>query len=271
MRRFFIALWVLGCILRVANSCYAGFTIFDGTLYVGKPDLSVYGIKPIKIIYESTLIDGSKGSEKKPNQVRIKKIAREIDGAGKIVLLDIECWPLTERWADGHAAENIEKYLTVLKWFKEAAPMSLVGYYGVAPLIDYWRAIAPPESNKYKSWQGENDSMKPIAGRADLLFPSIYTFYENKEAWVKYASSQIAEARRYGVNKAVYVCLWPKYHESNNIIGGQYIPRDYWELQLETVYRLADGIVIWGGWKEIWDDTATWWIATKSFAKRVNQ
>ena len=60
--------------------------------------------------------------------------------------------------------------------------------------------------------------------------------------------------------------LWPRYEENKPTdVTGQYMPADFWRLQLETCRQYADGIVIWGGWQEQWDENAPWWVETKKF------
>jgi hypothetical protein len=96
----------------------------------------------------------------------------------------------------------------------------------------------------------------------------LYTFYEDRDGWVKYAVAQISEARRYGGNKPVYVFLWPQYHEPPNA----YLPTDFWRLELETAKQYADGVVIWGGsLHETWDNSAPWWIETKKFIDTLKE
>ena len=122
----------------------------------------------------------------------------------------------------------------------------------------------------YSTWQAENDRLAPLAKDVDAFFPSLYTFYADRNGWVRYATAQINEARRYGGGKPVFVFLAPQYHESNKILGGRFIEPKYWKLQLETASQQADGIVIWGGWKNgpaEWDEAAPWWKATKEFLR----
>jgi hypothetical protein len=80
---------------------------------------------------------------------------------------------------------------------------------------------------------------------------------------MKYALAILREARQYG--KPVYAFLWPRYHDSNRFIGGQPISRKFWRKQLETVYRHADGVVIWDYDRSLWREYMPWWLETKAF------
>lgn len=252
------------------------FLVFDGTLYSNKPDLSAYGILPITIAAAGKFgPDWHKQADHRlPDLQTVQTVAREAQQKGHGVVLDIEHWPLTG--APDSVRDSVTKYMTVLQWFRAAAPGLSVGYYGAPPLHDYWRAIKDTSSQEHRSWMGENDQLRSLAGAVDVLFPSLYTYYPDKAGWEKYAIAQIEEARRYGGGKPVYVFLWPQYHESNLTLGGRYLPADYWLVELETAKQYADGIVIWGGWGSDnrpvkWDENAAWWKITKEFMKSGNR
>jgi hypothetical protein len=249
------------------------FMVFDGTLYTNKPDLAQYGIQPVNIAYAGQF--GSqwfKNAAHLPDKATVQQIARQAKIKANRVVLDIEHWPLHGN--PNQVQSSLSKYMTVLQWFKEAAPGLPVGYYGAPPLGDYWKTLKPPTSKEWASFARENDQLKPLAAAVDILFPSLYTFYTDRGGWVRYAYGQIAEARRYGNGKPVYVFLWPQYHDSNPSLKGAYLPADYWRLQLEMARQYADGIVIWGGWgsdnrAKQWNNNAAWWGVTKEFMKKV--
>lgn len=251
------------------------FLVFDGTLYSNKPDLSVYGIRPITLAYAGNFgLDWYKQTNRLPDFQAVQAVAREAQQNGHGVVLDIEHWPLNG--SPDVVRDSLRKYMTVLDWFRAAAPGLSVGYYGAPPVREYWRAMEDTSSQERRSWTEENDQLRSLAGAVDVLFPSLYTFYPDQAGWKKYAIAQIEEARRYGNGKSVYVFLWPQYHESNRILGGRFLPEDYWLLELETAKKYADGIVIWGGWGRDnrptkWDENAPWWNVTKEFMKSIGQ
>ena len=253
----------------------SNFVVFDSTLYSNKPDLSAYGIRPVTLVGSGTFDPNWKQQPDVPPSVaQVQAAAAAAVRKGNPVVLDIEHWPLAG--APSLVQDSLGKYLLVLERFRAAAPTLSVGYYGAPPLRDYWRAIKDPASPEYKAWMQENDGGRPLADAVDVLFPSLYTFYPDQAGWKKYAIAQIAEARRIGKGKPVYVFLWPQYHDSNRQIGGTYLPPDFWSLQLNTAREHADGIVIWGGWgtdnrPAQWDDKAPWWERTQAFMQTVRK
>lgn len=246
------------------------FLVLDATLYKNKPNLVEHGIKPLHVIYGHRFWSDTKRMENLPIEPTAKQLARDAvlqAGETGLACIDIEHWLL--RGDPQIIAQSIAKYTQIAKWFHETSPNLKIGYYGNLPLRDYWRAIKGPNDREYREWQTENNRIKAIASAVDVLFPSLYTFYPDKNGWEKYAVAQIREARRF--NKPIYVFLWPQYHNSNRILRGKYISADFWRFQLETARKHADGIVIWGGWDSVrnrhadWNEQAPWWRATKEF------
>jgi hypothetical protein len=236
------------------------FVAFDATMYSGKPDLSQSGLKPLPGLYQANLWNSSADNSNPPNPANVAPLLQQA-GSGSI-FLDIENWSL-----DGtEATASIQKYLSTIQSFQQYSPSLSFGYYGVSPVRDYWDAISDPGSAEYKSWQARNNAVAPIAQRANVLFPSIYTFYPDQAGWKKYAIAQISEARRIGPGKPVYAFLWPQYNDY-----GAYLPPDYWRMELETARQYADGVVIWGGYQQTWDDNAPWWQETQDFMNEISK
>lgn len=249
------------------------FVVFDATLYKDKPSLVPYDIRPITLLYESRLFVADQPPTAVPPETIVRSLAYELRGSQEPVVLDIERWPL--KGDELTVQSTVRKFLLVLSWVEDEAPSVAFGVYGTVPVPDYWRAIRDPASAEFQSWQQDNDRLERISDRVDALFPSIYTFYLDRQGWVTYAIAQIAEAKRKAKGKPVYAFLWPQFHESNRLLGNRPLDQDYWELELNTVYQHADGVVIWGGWgangPEPWNEEAPWWQATKRFMSRINQ
>jgi Hyaluronidase len=249
------------------------FVVFDATLYKDKPSLAPYQIRPITLLYESRLFVADQPPAAVPHEYIVRSLAYELRDSQEPVVLDIERWPL--KGDEITVRSTVDKFLKVFSWFEKEAPRVAFGVYGTVPVPDYWRAIRDPASAEFQSWQQDNDRLERISDRVDALFPSIYTFYPDRQGWVTYAIAQIAEARRKAKGKPVYAFIWPQYHESNTLLSHQPLDPDYWELQLKTVAQHADGAVIWGGWgengPEPWNEEAPWWQATKRFMSQLDQ
>ena len=202
-----------------------------------------------------------------PDATVVQKLAAGASQSAGIAVVDIEQWSVVGDPTT--VAESIGKYQQTLQMFQQDAPSLQFGYYATAPIRDYWDVMAGPQSAGYLAWQQENDAVAPIAQQADALFPSLYTFYTDQVGWKKYAIANIAEARRIAPGKPVYVFLWPQYDANTGAQGGDYLPDDYWQMELETAKQYADGVVIWGGWTETWDNNASWWVVTQQFMTEI--
>jgi hypothetical protein len=235
--------------------------VFDALLYTGKPDLREIGMVPIVQLNQPEKVSDTFDA------TRVRETMQRIRGLDGVVFLDYEVWPLRDA-APEKIASNIIKFNQVLEIAREIAPSATVGYYGLMPCREYWGLVEHNEQ-KIAQWKECNRQGERIAEHVDVIFPSLYTFYDNQVAWDAYAKGMIEEARRY--NKPVYVFLWPEFHVSNILLRGTNIPAKFWRHQLEFCRALADGIVIWGGWKEQWNETADWWVETKSFMKTLKQ
>lgn len=247
------------------------FEVLDGTLYRSKPDLSSLGFKPLKIIYVSEFgKDWSSGPTKMqlPPEDVVKQVARTAAATESLVVIDIEHWPLAG--SPSLVQESLDKYRRIATWFHEAASTMEIGFFGIVPRAAYGWSLKGADSWEYQSWQQVNEALAPLAEKVDVMFPYAYTYYPDQAEWVRFATENIKEARRYG--KPVYVFLWPQYVDNAGKLAGKPVPEDYWKLQLETVRKLADGMVIWGGWgpngPEPWNEDAPWWKVTKRFLER---
>ncbi len=235
------------------------FTIFDGLLYKDKPDLRAHGLVPI---------DGS-GELWRPgvstdnvDEIRIRSIFEPFRNSSGFYYIDIENWPLQSVPADTRR-QNIEKLTRVIDLARRTAPNLHIGLYGLLPGIAYWPLIR--HDGDYYKWLEVNSQLELLAKHVDAVFPSLYTFYADLEGWKNYARQTLTEARRYG--KPVYAFLWPEFHDSNPELGGHQLPTAFWRAELELCTELADGIVLWGGWKQQWNEMAPWWQETLVFIK----
>lgn len=240
------------------------FLVLDSLHLKGKPNLREYGIRPFHIIYASTIWPKGQ-SRDQPRENAMRALARRAAQTGRLVCIDIEHWPTEPGVSDDVVAESIQKYIQVADWMHHAEPGLRIGFYGVPPVREYWAIMSGPE--QVTQWQEANRRLEPLARHVDVIFPSLYTFYDDPEGWVKFAEANLKEARRYG--KKVYAFLWPVYHDSNKELSGQFVPGDYWRLQLETCRQYADGIVLWAHPDQTWDEDAPWWVETKQFLEEL--
>ena len=248
------------------------FKIFKAFRYNSMPSLSGCGLSDIRMLYPTELF-GS-GSRSQPNVSLLKNtVAKSLLKTNpKFVVIDIEHWD---------EIEEMDKLITVVRTLKQAVrdggnTSMKFGFYMILPVRNC-NAPTTGISSKLTAWKSQNDQLARLAKEVDVIFPSLYTIKNEPSNWVKYAKANIAEARQYG--KPVYAFLWPQFHDYYKEYGTQYLPVTFWQLELETLQGLADGVAIWGsikpnaassnsvGW-DTWDGDKAWWQYTKTFAQK---
>jgi hypothetical protein len=174
----------------------------------------------------------------------------------------------------------MDKLITVVRTLKEGVRAAgntrmQFGYYMLVPERNF---LAPTtisyRPDRWTDWMAMNEAMRRLAAEVDVVFPSLYTPSENREDWLKYARTNIAEARKY--NKKVIPVIWPQYHNTAPGIGTTYMPIKFWEMQLKEIYNLSDSLVIWGsvafqssGW-DTWNKNREWWPHLRQFAAQYS-
>lgn len=122
--------------------------------------------------------------------------------------------------------------------------MPRLGYYGVVTTRTYWPLLDAGRKAARQKWENLNDrAAYDLVPHVDAIFPSLYTLYGDPEGWRIYAEETLRVAKNFG--KPLYFCLWPQFNSGNALLGGRYLPADYWMLEFEACYKHADGTAIW--------------------------
>lgn len=244
--------------------------LYDGTQYLNKPLEFSKLIPPVGVWYVRHIWSPPSAIDQMPRKELIRSAIAKFEPQG-ILVLDLEHWPVVGS-ADT-VAQTVEKLSRLIDWTREELPLARLGYYGIVPLRDYWRAQMGEGSHEYQAWQRENDRLSGVVAHSDILFPSAYTFYADINGWERFVRENMKEARRIGNGRAVYLFLWPEFHDSTPL-RHSFLPPEMWVRELEVACDLADGVVIWGGYdlknkrRRDWDADAPWWKATLEFARR---
>jgi hypothetical protein len=233
------------------------FQLFDALLHQGKPDLRQLGFQSLPMVNSIWRPGISQDIVDEPG---LRIALGQMPPGTKAFFLDIETWPVLEV-SSRVRHDSISKLLNVAQIARRLAPASKFGFYGLPPAVTYWPLVEDRPS-EIAQWQETNRELEPLAALVDFVYPSIYTFYEDRRGWLTYAAATIQAARRYG--KPVYPFLWFDYHDSNLMLRGRELNRDAWKEELQFCRDHADGIVLWGGYQQPWDERALWWQTVRS-------
>ncbi len=220
------------------------------------------------------------GDVSTPDEEATRTLARQVAATGKILVLDIEHWPVDIRYSSRAEVDaSLAKLMNIVDWLKDERPELKVGFYGILPLRDYWVPVnyqsrlkttgwwRDTELAKWTpaqvAWEGADDYLKPLAEKVDYIVPSLYTFYDDPASWQLYAEGNLAEAARYG--KPVIPVLQPFYHDSTPS-GGTPVDGKFFAQQLDATRRLgAAGVAIWAGSYGAYNPADGWVAATAAF------
>src|SRR6266566_7204546 len=247
------------------------FGLYDSLLFIGKPDLSPYGFKRSRTVYEHEL---------PPNEAAVRSKARAVLAEGVTaavpVILDVEQYSVDVRLDISHinpdtstVDANIRKLEQIIGWFKDEAPTLKVGFFDVAAPVLALPVTGqqPATDTEWAISEKATSYLIPFVTHVDALYPSLYTDTTDRAKWVALARRIISETKRIGAGKPVRPFIWPQYHDvMRGPLRLTYIDYDYWMLQLTTIRDAgASGIIFWGGYQTQWDDTQGWWHATLDF------
>jgi hypothetical protein len=245
------------------------FQARDATRYPENPTLAPYGLKDITVVYENSLWPaGASHAEPDLNYIANTYIPKIRNKGLDAIAIDIEAWLFKPTLTVEQWNANIEKFKKVISVFRREMPTTKLGLYLMMPERNWLAPCGDPKKrlSRTTSWHQRNLRLQPLADAVDIIFPSLYTFYDDAASvacWPTYAKANIAEAKIFG--KPVWAFLWMKYHTDQT----KWVPAPFWRTQLETVYANADGFAIWSraAAGDAWSWTAPWWVETAKFLK----
>jgi len=220
---------------------------------VHKPDTAALGMVHCNIVYLDQRTK-KKGYDAIPDEPAFKAMVRKEYAVPGPLVLDMESLDLK-----GDAAtKNIKIFINLVQWSHEAAPGSVVGYYG--------HGLFPNPPDKQHAMQA-----KKLADAVDAFFPSMYTFDDDRVKWKSKLETLIEGAHRIAPGKPVYPYIWPQYHEGTPK-ALQFVSGDYWTYQLRTLRASGvNGIVIWFPTRKDWPIHEPWWQTTVKFAGELKK
>lgn len=262
----------LGGYEAIAATLKPNFKARDATRYPSDPNLAPYGLKNIIVAYEPSLWpSGADRSQPNTSYVANTYIPKIKSKNPDVVVLDVEQpdWRFTTSLTSTQITDRINKYKKLISVFRTHLPNAKIGLYMGLPERNWLAVCGDPgkRASRYTAWHNLNLKLKPLGSAVDIIFPSVYAFYDDaasRQCWPAYARAQIKEARIYG--KPVWAFHWMKY-KSNR----RWIARSDWRTHMETMYAAADGFAIWSmAGDDTWSYSAPWWLETKDFLADKN-
>lgn len=237
------------------------FKVFNALLFKDTPDLTEYGFSKINMIYEDGVITTNSKYKRGDFEWRYidrRKVLRE-SNRSKLdsnipTVLDVEYWgSRLNRASTKRRAEDT--FVQLLNEYRENDRESLVSvfHYGVFS--------------------------EPILKASNVVYPCFYTHSEDRKEWLNMVKYHLNRLKKMNTeNVPVYVFIWPQYNPvpGRHNLGYKFVDSDFWRFQLETLYKLCDGVVIWSHYRDennrqiYFDENMPWFKETLKFIEEHN-
>lgn len=233
------------------------FQVFDAILYEGKPNLEKYGLKKMFVLYEDEVISTnyrqSNTKAKNRRYIDFEKLRSKATHTYKKsypVCIDVEFWNLYNENTREYA---LDQYINIIKSYRNI------------------------DSKNYISLFHYSSINKDLFDISNVVFPAYYTHSQNFKDWENMVRSSVTKMRKWG-NKPIYAFIWPQYNQ-NDVLGPlslTFIPHKEFRQQLELLYNLCDGIVIWTNKKDNkgnvikFHKNMPWFKEVRNFIKEKN-
>lgn len=235
------------------------FKVFNALLFKNTPDLSEYGFSDINVIYEDGVITTNSSFKRGEFDWRYIDEAKVISESNKSkvnknipVVLDVEYWggrlyrSSTRKKAEDIFVELIEKYRS-----NDSTSMVSVFHYGILS--------------------------KRILDESNVVFPCFYTHSDDRKEWLNMVKYNLNNLKKINSkNLPVYVFIWPQYNPvpERHDLGYRFIDKEFWRFQLDSLYELCDGVVIWSHHRDsegktvFFDEKMEWFQETLDFINK---
>ena len=256
------------------------FLIYDAMSYIGKPDLSYYGLQPVYLMYEVTL---TKKHSDHPSKVILdfNKIEKQAKLASlfprTMISTDIEQWYYEPSLTD---QEIEQRFDTLFSYFRQKiSPEITIGNYGAAPTALCVHRYYHPQMSEDSiliTWRKSNKKRWPALKYADVAQPSLYIAEPDIDSWIKDLQITVKEIKKHYPNKKIIAYIWPQYYDKKDSPHyKQFISPHIWKQMLEATYSYCDGSIIWSSRTDENEQSIFWndlrvqqiWEVTKQFIR----
>jgi hypothetical protein len=258
--------------IEVSKKTGYEFKVLDATGFVGKPDMSKYGIRPMPTLRSKDFWEQRRNKKNQWDFVPEDKAAEVAQKAkdrykSRTVMLRLGHWPIN---ADDEVLRHTKSHYSRLYHdLNRSVTKTDYGIFNI-PKRGWWTNDPAPRYRK--RFHEKNDRFKNIAKKVDALFLKGYAISKDQTRWERNVKILIEEAKRIGDDQPIYLVLWPQYwHARDKNLKNQYIGRPFWQRMLDTAKKHADGVVLYTPPNTKWNTNAAWWNTTKRFMEELGE
>lgn len=181
-----------------------------------------------------------------------------------------------ENWTGENQADRLAtsaKFATFYSEMKSRRPDLKFGFYAYGIRVHFTNPAYPTDDSRYIAWQRENEDYAEMNAVVDALFPTLYCWFDvatdglsfMQFRFPKLFQAYLLECRRmldtYGrKDRPIFPYIWWRKHDDSAELDAW-----VWEGMLQSCQQYANGCVLWGGYRRVWDDRATWWTMFLSY------
>ena len=249
---------------------------FFDLLHTGLPSISTmertYGIQHAPAVTRLSAPGWTDGTKLPPGSW-YDVVTENLNPSHKWVLVD------HEDWFEGTQAQRLAtafNFATLYRGLKSRRPDLKFAFYAFGIKHHSTYPAFSPSSPDYQAWQRMSEDYAEMLAVVDALCPTLYFWYTEADDGLAFTQARspglfrgyLTEARRlldkYGAkNRPVYPYIWWRKHDASKDLE-EWIWRD----MLKTSLALADGFVLWGGYKQEWDPWAPWMRVFSSLTRQ---
>lgn len=206
----------------------------------------------IPIVYASSLWKKN-GDRSEPDIDTVRSYLSETfaDAPPEILTLNIEHWPVGENASAEEISSSTSKLIEIIDAAKEVLPEVQIGLYSTFPYGHYWN-ISRGKDGAVEKFLAHNEMASEIANHIDIIFPSLYSYYNEFEEWRDYANILIDYSQSFG--KPVIPFINPKFHPYNKELAWKAIPEELFVKQMNFVSTKVEAVQVWDTYKNINDE-----------------
>lgn len=252
MKNLLILLFINIVTFTYGQKSNSTFKVYDAILYKNKPNLTDRGFNNINVIYEDGILSTNYKEENKRSRYwrfidfpKLKKEAIKSNKQNIPVVLDIEHWKIEDPLDKEYATKQ---YYEIISNYRKIDTRNLISVF-------HYSSIS-----------------QPLYNISNVIYPAYYTHSDNYQEWENMVRYSIRRMKKMG-NKPIIAFIWPQYNEvpDRHDLGFKFVDREFWRKQLELIYKLCDGVVIWTHYKDHlgnkieFSENMPWYIETLNF------
>lgn len=190
----------------------------------------------------------------------------------KFINIDIEHWVPRQEGSEDKLLEVIKMMKTLC--IERGQLDKKLGFFASCPDPIRWRDLMNSQgvagTVEMDEYYEINLRRQKVADEVDYIAPELYMYTSSLEEWKLYAKVSLDLAISMAKGKPIYPFIMPQYIPViNPEIGNGFVSGEIWKAQLDYLFHLCDGVIVWGYWNRDMSVEDEWWKEMIKFPASV--